>query len=74
VTFHDPDFHRRETTLLASRNAAAADFTRIIGLVESGTIDTTPWIAPPVPALEAIDRFPQWASPDPGVIKAMIAF
>ncbi len=74
VTFHDPDFHRREMTLLASRNSVAADFTRIIGLVESGAVDTTPWISPPVPALEAIDRFPQWTSPDAGVLKAMIAF
>jgi threonine dehydrogenase-like Zn-dependent dehydrogenase len=40
----DSEFHRRETTLLASRNAVAADFTRFIGLIESGRLDTTLWI------------------------------
>ena len=38
----DSEFHRRETTLLASRNAVAADFTRFIVLIESGRLDTTP--------------------------------
>ena len=36
VTFHDPDFHRRELTLLASRNATAADFDRAVAALESG--------------------------------------
>ena len=36
----DPEFHRRETTLLASRNALASDFTSIIGHIEAGRIDT----------------------------------
>src|SRR5262249_49490771 len=44
VTFKDPNFHRREMTLLASRNSAAADFKHIIKLMESGKVDTTPWI------------------------------
>jgi threonine dehydrogenase-like Zn-dependent dehydrogenase len=44
VTFNDPDFHRRELTLLASRNATPNDFTRIIALMESGTINTRPWL------------------------------
>jgi 2-desacetyl-2-hydroxyethyl bacteriochlorophyllide A dehydrogenase len=44
VAFNDPNFHRRELTLLASRNAQPEDFTRIIGLIESRRIDTAPWI------------------------------
>src|SRR5207302_1644167 len=42
VTFNDPNFHRRELTLMGSRNAQPHDFTRIIQLVESGRINTTP--------------------------------
>jgi threonine dehydrogenase-like Zn-dependent dehydrogenase len=47
VAFSDPNFHRRELTLLASRNALPADFTRIIGLIESrpdrhGAVDHPP--------------------------------
>ena len=39
VTFHDPDFHKRELTLLSSRNATAADFRQIIRALEAGQID-----------------------------------
>ena len=43
IGFDDPLFHRREMTLLASRNSCN-DFPRIIRLIEAGRIDTTPWI------------------------------
>src|SRR5256885_12846467 len=39
-----PSMHRRELTLLASRNALPPDFARIIKLIEDGRIDTRPWI------------------------------
>src|SRR6185437_13090258 len=44
VTFHDPDFHRKELTLLATRNALPADFQNIIRLMETKVINTAPWI------------------------------
>lgn len=39
VTFHDPLFHSREVTLLASRNALADDFERIIAALHSARVD-----------------------------------
>lgn len=42
LSFNDPSFHLRELTLFATRNAVAADFTRIIAHIEAGEIDTTP--------------------------------
>ena len=72
VTFNDPNFHRRELTLLASRNALPGDFTRIIGLIEAGRIDTNPWITHRASFTEAADLFPSWVKPETGVIKAMI--
>jgi len=72
VTFHDPDFHRRELTLLASRNATAADLQRIVKLIEAGQIDTTPWITHRATLAEAAARFPSWLQRDAGVIKAVI--
>ncbi len=44
ITFNDPDFHRREMTLLATRNSTPADFQRIIGMMEAGQVHTSPWI------------------------------
>ncbi len=73
VTFNDPNFHKRELTLLASRNAHPADFPRIIELIESGRIDTTPWITHRGGFEEIPDLFPSWTNPETGVIKAMIS-
>jgi 2-desacetyl-2-hydroxyethyl bacteriochlorophyllide A dehydrogenase len=72
VTFNDPNFHRRELTLLASRNARPADFERIIALIETGRIDTTPWITHRAPFARVPDEFAAWTRPETGVIKAMI--
>jgi 2-desacetyl-2-hydroxyethyl bacteriochlorophyllide A dehydrogenase len=72
VTFHDPDFHRRELTLLSSRNATGADLRRIVGLLEAGRIDITPWITHRAPFADTIVQFPSWLQPESRVIKAMI--
>ncbi len=74
VTFNDPNFHRREVTLLASRNALPGDFTRIIKLIENGVIDTRPWITHRSRVTEFVETLPKWLAPDAGVIKAMIEF
>ena len=73
VTFHDPDFHRRELTLLATRNATGADFRRIIGYLEAGQIDLTPWITHRASFDTLIHAFPGWLERDSGVIKAVVA-
>jgi len=72
VTFHDPHFHRREMTLLSSRNSTPRDFERIIGLIETGEIDTTPWITHRASLDNFIDTFPTWLAPDSGVLKAIV--
>ena len=69
---HAPVMHRRELSLLASRNALARDFTRIIGLIETGRIDTTPWITHRIPFADVIGRFPRLLEPASGVIKAVV--
>src|SRR5690606_29118846 len=74
VSFNDPNFHRRETTLLASRNALPEDFGRIIGMIERGEIDTTPWITHHAPAGAFLDVLPQWLKPDAGRLKAVLEF
>jgi 2-desacetyl-2-hydroxyethyl bacteriochlorophyllide A dehydrogenase len=69
---HAPVLHRRELSILASRNALSRDFSRIIGLIEAGTIDTGPWITHQVPFADTCDVFPRLLEPDSGVIKAVI--
>ena len=72
VVIDDPLLHRRELTLLASRNAVASDFTLIIGLIEDGRIDTRPWISHRARFDHLPEAFPGWVQPDSGVIKAMV--
>ncbi len=72
VSFHDPTFHRREITLLASRNALPANFTQIIVQIEAGAIDTQPWITHHADGATMIETFATWLRPETGVIKAML--
>jgi 2-desacetyl-2-hydroxyethyl bacteriochlorophyllide A dehydrogenase len=72
VVFQDSDAHRRELTLLRSRNATGADFQRIIAQMEAGVIDINPWITHRVTFTEAIDQFATWLNPQSRFIKAVI--
>jgi threonine dehydrogenase-like Zn-dependent dehydrogenase len=72
VTFPDPDFHRRELTLLASRNALPADFAHVLATLESGRLDVRPWVTHRAALEEVPERFPLWVLPEAGVVKAMI--
>ena len=72
IDLPDPIFHSREQTLHASRNAVPADFTRIINLIETGQIDTTPWITHRTNFDSLIGDFPSFTRPETGVIKAMV--
>ena len=67
-----PLMHRREMTLLASRNALSPDFTRIIKAIEENQIDTRPWITHRAAFDQVIDAFPTWLKPETGVIKAVV--
>ncbi len=73
VTFpHAPIMHRRELTLLASRNALSRDFSRIIELIEAGRIDTVPWITHHADFSDMVRVFPTWLDPASRVIKAIV--
>jgi 2-desacetyl-2-hydroxyethyl bacteriochlorophyllide A dehydrogenase len=74
ITFNDPDFHRRELTLLSSRNATAADFQRILAALEAGQIDLISWITHRATVETMIEQFPSWFERESGIIKAVIAF
>jgi alcohol dehydrogenase len=64
--------HRREMTLLASRNALSRDFGDIIRHIEEGRLDTRPWITHRAGFEEMIGEFPRWLRPETGVVKAMV--
>src|SRR6185436_1515769 len=63
-TLNDPELHKRETTLLGSRNSLPEYFSRIIGMIEAGQIDTSPWITHRTPAAKLVETFPTWTAPN----------
>ncbi|HEX8755633.1 MAG TPA: zinc-binding alcohol dehydrogenase family protein [Steroidobacteraceae bacterium] len=74
ITFSDPEFHKRETTLLASRNAVRADFQQVVSSIAAGTIPTEALLTHAIPALAAPRRIPELIASADGVLKAMIEF
>jgi alcohol dehydrogenase len=70
---HAPFLHRRELTIMASRNALSPDFPRIIGHIERGEIDTRPWLTHRAEFADLPQIFATWLQPSTGVIKAVVS-
>ena len=74
ITFNDPEFHRRELTLLASRNSNSQDFDQVISALENRKFDIQSWITHCPSPEQMIEDFPTWLDPANGVVKAMFSF
>lgn len=72
ITFHDPDFHKREMAIMGSRNAMREDFLEVIEQIRNGSIDTGSFITHRAPFDEMIRRYEDWLRPESGVIKAVV--
>ncbi|MDP4254079.1 MAG: zinc-binding dehydrogenase, partial [Bacteroidota bacterium] len=72
IAFSHPEFHKREATLMSSRNATRADFEGVIGLIGRKEIDPAAFVTHRVPFGKVKRDFPGWLDPSAGVIKAMI--
>ncbi|WP_375700483.1 zinc-binding alcohol dehydrogenase family protein [Halomonas sp. SL1] len=72
ISFHDPDFHKKELTLLGSRNATREDFATVTQLMEAGKLRSDAMITHRGRLDEIPRLMPQWCAPNSGVIKAMI--
>lgn len=72
ISFFDPEFHKREMTLMASRNATAQDFEQVISAIGSGKVPISRLITHRTSLAEAVTMLPHWAHDKNGLIKAMI--
>jgi len=72
INFNHPEFHKREASLMSSRNATRQDFEQVIESMRNGWVQPTNYITHRVPFGQAIEKFETWLDPDNGVIKAMI--
>ena len=72
ISFVHPEFHKREATLMSSRNATREDFEHVISSMKAGFIDPTTYITHRVAFGDVKANFENWLNPDFGVIKAMV--
>lgn len=71
IRFNDPEFHKRETTLLGSRNATAEDFATVVQALRAGQVPAG--LATHRLALaELPERFDALLDPAAGVVKALV--
>jgi len=72
VSFNHPEFHKREGTLMSSRNATRQDFEHVISCIKKGEINPTSYITHRVAFDRVKEQFGGWLNAANGVIKAMV--
>lgn len=72
LVFPDPEFHKRETTLLASRNALSDDFDHVIASIRNGAIPTDVLHTHSLTLAEAPEHIPALIADADRVMKAIV--
>lgn len=72
LVFADPEFHKRETTLLASRNALSVDFDHVIAAIRSGAIDVDAFLTDRVYLADVPAALPALIARQESVLKAVV--
>lgn len=70
--FNHPEFHKRESTLMSSRNATRADFDHVVASMKNGWVNPATYITHRLDFEKVKDNFKGLLNPANGVIKAMI--
>lgn len=74
ISFSHPEFHKREATLMSSRNATLEDFDHVLASMKNKLVDPANYITHRVKFDEVAIEFKSWLNPANGVIKAMVEF
>lgn len=74
ISFSHPEFHKREATLMSSRNATAHDFALVMDSIRIGNVRTDQYITHRVTFDALGETFGKFLNPEHGVIKAMVEF
>ncbi len=72
ISFSHPEFHKREASLMSSRNATKQDFDSVISYIKKGEIKPKDLITHRVHFGEVKEKFRSWLDPANGVIKATV--
>jgi len=74
IQFSHPEFHKREGTLMSSRNATKNDFLEVMDMVRQKKIDPLCMITHQLMFDDAANSFGQLMNPSQQVVKAMVSF
>ena len=72
ISVSHPEFHKREATLMSSRNATRQDFEHVVRSMRNKLVDPATYITHTVSFDQVKDDFAKWLDPKYGVIKAMV--
>jgi len=72
ISFSHPEFHKKEGTLMSSRNATRIDFEHVMQSMKKKEVKPATYITHRVLFKDVKDEFESWLNPENGVIKAMI--
>ena len=72
ITFSDPEFHKREATLLGSRNATMEDFETVLRAMRGGLIPDAALNTHRMPLIKVPADFARLLDPSQGVVKAIV--
>ncbi|MEO6280262.1 zinc-binding alcohol dehydrogenase family protein [Roseateles sp.] len=72
ISFSDPEFHKREATLLSSRNATTEDFETVMKAIREGLVPDAALATHRMALADVPASFSRLLDPSEGVIKALI--
>ncbi len=72
ISVNHPEFHKRESTLMSSRNATRKDFEQVLNSIQRKDISPLDFITHRTHFDDATMVFEHWLNPETNVIKAMI--
>jgi 2-desacetyl-2-hydroxyethyl bacteriochlorophyllide A dehydrogenase len=72
ISFSDPEFHKREMTLMGSRNATLEDFKQVVSCLEEGKVKASSMITHRGDFINLPELLAQWCKPESRVIKAVV--
>ncbi|CAI6019445.1 L-galactonate-5-dehydrogenase [Paenibacillus sp. JJ-100] len=72
ITFHDPEFHKREMSILGSRNATRQDFEQVLTTLRDKRLTMDGYITHRTPFDELPNAIDIWLLPESQVVKAIV--
>ncbi|MBO0902992.1 zinc-binding alcohol dehydrogenase family protein [Jiella sonneratiae] len=72
ISFLDPEFHKRETTLMGSRNATREDFEAVMAALRSGAIDAARLKSRTARFSDVVEALDAWTADRGDIVKAIV--